>query len=122
MRRLRATLWLAFFSLSLIAPAGFTFSTSELPECCRAAGKHHCSMRRSGRDSSGVSIRSVRECPNFPVVRFTPAQTYSSLPSVELNRWNPLRSGASPHAQGLTLYQVNLDGAGQKRGPPAIFL
>ncbi len=121
MRRVRVTWWVALLSLSLIAPAGFSFSTPETPECCRAAGKHRCSMRRPGQDGSGVSIRGVRECPNFLALRFAPVPAYSPIANAEWSGWNPLQPGAAAHAQVVALYHLNLDCAGQKRGPPAIF-
>src|SRR5947209_3321979 len=122
MRRVWAILWLALFSVSLIVSASSAFSKPELPDCCRASGKHHCSLKRaSAQDVAGASIgNSGARCPNFPNLRSVPAHPYSSLSGVGQTGLNALVRGAAAHAQTEALYRMTLSRACQERGPPPI--
>jgi hypothetical protein len=72
-RRVPAILLLALFSFSLLMETlSATYradSSAYLPECCRRAGKHHCSVASSGdADSSGPTFKAQPHCPMYPRV------------------------------------------------------
>jgi len=69
LRHLSAILLLIVFSLSPIAPLLGADDDSNLPACCRRAGKHHCSMtRHSGANDSveGAAWNNNGRCPSYP--------------------------------------------------------
>src|SRR4029077_12017147 len=77
-RALAATL-LVLFSLSLIGPGVFAASESQLPDCCRRLGKHHCAMIGASTqdESSGTALKNVGDkCPFFPVGWSVSANAY----------------------------------------------
>jgi hypothetical protein len=123
MRRLWAMLLVICFSGSLIAPAAFTSSESQLPDCCRRLGKHHCAIGRAQtqQESSGARVQTTGDaCPYFP-----------AGPVVSGHRYTPLLNSSqtdlvSPSSQpgGQVQTEVSrrdwFSRSHQKRGPPAL--
>jgi hypothetical protein len=69
LRRFSALLLLFVFGLSLLSPLFGSDGDSNLPECCRRAGKHHCSMAsESGTQGSpsNPAWRNNGRCPFYP--------------------------------------------------------
>jgi len=69
LRRFSAILLLIVFGLSLFSPLLGADDDSNLPACCRRAGKHHCSMtRHSGSSDSleGAAWNNNGRCPSYP--------------------------------------------------------
>jgi hypothetical protein len=69
LRPFSAILLLIVFGLSLLSPLLGADDESNLPACCRRAGKHHCSMtRRSGSSDSveGSAWNNNGRCPSYP--------------------------------------------------------
>lgn len=123
MRRGSATLLLLLFSFSLIGPAVFASTDSQLPECCRRSGKHHCSMRQSSEQQpSGSAFRSIPEkCPYFPAVPIVRAHGKTALAASSHAIYASLNSQRVGQVQPATLYRVSFSRSRQKRGPPVLF-
>jgi len=69
LRRVSAILLLALIGLSLMVPAFGADAVTNLPACCRRAGKHHCSMpadKSTSRPESG--FRANGRCSLYPPV------------------------------------------------------
>lgn len=65
--------------LTPIMAALFVPAASNLPECCRRAGKHHCSTPAANPD--GPSVVSAR-CGSFPTAGFVAVSPVAeSIPS-----------------------------------------
>src|SRR5580704_13571707 len=81
MRRALASFLLLVFSFPLIAPAVLAGAESNLPECCRRGGKHHCAMRTDNAPSAqDVAFRSTQpRCPSYPGALTTPAGRYVAI-------------------------------------------
>ena len=118
MRRVVAILMSLLFSLLLITPA-FSAPSRELPECCKRAGKHHCSMDRAPVDGPTLTREG---CAQFqwqgstvlpqhfdvasPVVRFSPPEavpaTLSTLGTEpDLSRAPTMQSRGPPASDFL---------------------
>jgi hypothetical protein len=122
MRRVPAILLVFLFSFSLIGPALFQDDESNLPACCRRAGKHHCGM--AGRDmaeapSSGPAVDALRaRCPLFP--NGGAVLPHSGAAVLTADRTAGASAGfriISP-AQAIAGYRVSFSPSHRKRGPP----
>jgi len=123
-RALAATL-LVLFSLSLIGPGVFAASESQLPECCRRLGQHHCVlMGASAQDeSSGPALKNGGEkCPYFPVGWSVSANAYPLFLGATRIIPTPLASHAAGQTQIEARYRIPFSRSSQKRGPPSLFL
>jgi len=121
MRRALASLLLAAFGFPLIAPALFSDAESNLPECCRRGGKHHCAMMMDDAPVTGVSFRSAHaRCPLYPGISATPAGEYIAV----LNTYGAIFGSVVGHPaipfHSQPVYRICFSRACQKRGPPAI--
>jgi hypothetical protein len=85
MRRAIASLLVALFSFPLIASLIVVSPGTELPACCRRAGKHHCQM--AGSESSGQSGAGLLQarCSFFPQTQFLPVGS-ASIPRPDSHR------------------------------------
>src|SRR6516165_8850129 len=81
MRRRIAILLVFAFSSLLILPAFAGPAQSNLPACCRKAGKHHCSLHLANSNTNaGAFITAVSgTCPFYPCSA-GPAQLQISTP------------------------------------------
>jgi hypothetical protein len=122
MRRALASLLLAVFSFPLIAPALFADSESQLPECCRRNGKHHCAMTtEEPASTTGVSFRSNQaRCPLYPGALSAPAGDYVAILRTSGALCAAIVSHPSVHAQTEAGYRISFGRSAQKRGPPVV--
>jgi len=120
MRRVPAILLLMVFSLPLIGPALWAQPDSNVPECCRRLGLHHCIQRGADSQTAGGAKwqPSMEKCPYFPSLPTSPAGNKAALRSAS-------RSIAATLATVLVLDDRESIGHGfrfssshLKRGPP----
>jgi len=105
-RRVRASVLLFQFSVSLIAPLLVSKPEPKLPPCCRRDGKHHCAMMAmvEGEESgTGPSLRGPgKRCPLYPRASPTaaPLEQLAALPApIRLNAPRTAGSPAFPRVQ-----------------------
>jgi len=121
MRRALATFLLAVFSFPLIAPALSADAQSNLPECCRRGGKHHCAMTMDQAPATGVSLRSIQpRCPLYPSTPATPAGEFVAVLKSSFTVFGAVVSHPTIHVQTETAYRVSFSRSSQKRGPPVV--
>jgi len=122
MRRVLAWLLLAVFSFPLIAPAMFADAESQLPECCRRGGKHHCAMAMDeAAPAPGVTLRSVRQrCPLYSGALSAPGEYAAVLKSAGAV-FGALVSHPATQLQVEAGYRISFSRSAQKRGPPVVF-
>jgi hypothetical protein len=116
---------LAAFSFPLIGPALIASDAeSNLPSCCRRAGKHHCAMigMADGQDlSSGAAARATREkCPKFPTSGAVPGYSKTVLLKSALTLSASLTSLPAVQSQAEARYRASFSRSRQKRGPPIL--
>jgi hypothetical protein len=115
MHRISAGLLIGVFGFALVGPAVFASGgDSNLPACCRRAGKHHCAMP----DSAGSALQST-PCPLFPSAPNLLANRIvvfagSTPPAVSASIVQP----ADPR-EAISISRVAFHRPGEKRGPPA---
>ena len=122
MRRLSASVLLALFSFTLIGGAVLADSGSQLPECCRRDGKHHCSTpRMATAPASGPAVQSERViCPSFPAGLTVQAQGYAvhfsgARADILLAAKSAVRATRTASRPSGAFFR-----SCQKRGPPAL--
>jgi hypothetical protein len=121
-RRTSAILLLAFFSFSLVSAAFGPDAGTNLPECCRRAGQHHCAIAKSGGDSQpGASVKAKATCRMYPAIVLyrggIPLATVS--PAYAVSPPNCVRS-LKPH-RNETHVTLNRARVRHERGPPHLF-
>lgn len=121
-QRVSAVLLLVLFNFSLMATFALSDFESKLPECCRRAGKHHCSttMQAATQESSGPAVKSVAEkCPYYP--GGGPASPDGKAPLQRATRtvFALLVSHPAGLVQTEARYRVSFSRVRQKRGPPS---
>ena len=125
--KLVSILLLAIFGLPLVSPllAATAVSETNLPACCRRAGRHHCmisSAERSQFVSKQTELRSPQEkCP------FCPAAIMASHhPQVGLATAETIFAGLVSHPaapiQTESKWRIARDRSRGKRGPPSLSL
>jgi hypothetical protein len=129
-QRVSAVLLLVLFSFSLIGTPALNNSESNLPECCRRDGKHHCalssmavSMMQDGetQDASGPGMKSVAEkCPYAPGRGAALAHGKTPLLRAAVTPLASLVSHPAGQAQTEARYRVSFSRVRQKRGPPSL--
>jgi len=115
--RYLASLLLVLFSFPLISPAFADFD-SNIPACCRRAGKHACELAGHHHQASGPQL-GTNQCPQFPGTRAIPAS--SKLTGLTLTThayFVVVASHPARQAQTQALYRISHSRTGQKRGPP----
>jgi hypothetical protein len=121
MRRALALFLLAVFSFPLIAPAIFADVRSNLPECCRRGGKHHCAMTGDESSSDGVSLRSIQpRCPLYRGALSIPAGEYVAILKTSGAIFGAIVSHPAIQLQVEAGYRVSFSRSSQKRGPPVV--
>ena len=121
MRRALATFLLAVFSFPLVAPAVFADTASNLPECCRRGGKHHCAMMMDEAAAAGVSLRSIQpRCPLYPGAPATPAGEFVAVLKSSCTVFGAVVSHPAIHVRTEAGYRISFGRSSQKRGPPVV--
>ena|SRR5580692_5147893 len=122
MRRALASLLLLVFSFPLVALVAFADAESNLPECCRRVGKHHCAM---GNDDAtparGVAFGSIRpRCPLYAGALATPAGRCVAILNKSGAIFGAIVSHPAIQVQTEAGYRISLGRSAQKRGPPVL--
>jgi hypothetical protein len=121
MRRALSLFLLLVFSFPLIAPAVFADAASNLPECCRRGGKHHCAMTLDDASSTGVAFRSTQaRCPLYPGSPSSPACQFAAILRNSRAIFGAVASHPAIQLQTEAGYRISLGRSTQKRGPPAL--
>ena len=123
MRRVAAMLLAVWISALLMLPAMLAGGQSRVPACCRAAGKHHCSLRHAASPESGPTLQTTQAaCPlwqpdraTLPAHQATPINLAASVFDVAL------KPHAVAAAHSASLYNPSFSRSRQKRGPPVFF-
>ena len=117
MQRLLALLMLWIVSFPLMAPAALANDASNLPACCRRAGKHHC-LPQKGQTRSGPSLHS--RCACFPLSHSGAVNIQTALPRPNAAQIGSLLNLAGTRAQTEVLGRISFARSRQKRGPPSL--
>jgi len=119
LRRISAVLLLILFSFSLLAPALASNADSNLPACCRRAGKHHCSMAaHSGSPQNGPGLAANKMCPLYGQTGAVQSESLIALGSQGVSFRTPriVYAGGTPRIRSnLSAFRVK---AHLQRGPP----
>jgi len=120
LRRISAFLLLAVFSFGLLAPAFAAAADSNLPSCCRRAGRHHCATpvgHADAQDGLGVGAKSV--CPLYQQIGTVQVRFAKSLRAFAVSSCAPhVASAARDQRSGLFI-RVFRAYAHLERGPPS---
>src|SRR5260370_1820015 len=119
-------LLLAAFSFPLIGPALIASDTeSNLPSCCRRAGKHHCAMTSTPGMAdrqdlpSGPAARATRDmCPKFPKAGAVPTYSKTVLLKAALTLSASLTSHSAVQSQAEARYHASFSPSLHNPGPP----
>ena len=118
MHRVAAILLVAVFSFSLITPALPSDTASNLPECCRRDGAHHCALQMGSDTSNGVNLIAPK-CPQFPTVPLLQMHGHPGLFSTSsLQTGELLAAYVAEQARLEAVYRISYSRTSQKRGPP----
>jgi hypothetical protein len=123
-RRLLAVLLIALFGLLAVSPALASDPESNLPACCRRAGKHRCmTAAGSGATSGatgGLAIQSAGTCPYFPgsLVTTSNSGAVVIVASQAVSAAPPRH--AALHRAAQTSGLLSRHPSHQKRGPPSL--
>lgn len=113
---------LLLFGSFLSAPlfAASYDAQSDLPACCRRAGKHHCMLRTRQVDPGATQVSAAQEtCPFCPQARMmSVVQNHGIAPSPAGVFYAALQSHPACHAQLEARQRISFDRSRQKRGPP----
>jgi hypothetical protein len=120
MRRALAITIVLLFGFSLTAPL-FAVGATDLPQCCRRNGSHHCVGSATADPGSRAISTIAPKCPNWP--KSTPAPRPNDLTSTQPQGIStPLYAHPAAAPQTEARYRVAFTRSRQKRGPPAISL
>jgi hypothetical protein len=114
-RRFAAILLICLFSFSLMAPLLLAQGAdASIPECCRRAGKHHCSV--AGPSQSGVAVAA--NCPLYGHAGMATPTGAAIYLKPSLSSFAAIRMFPAAAASSLAHYQLSYSRSSQKRGPP----
>jgi hypothetical protein len=119
MRRALAYLLLTVFSFPLIAPAMLASVESNLPACCRRAGKHGCAMPPNAASTGAVSLVATH-CSMFPSGSSAPAAGFIAVAKSSDAIFAAIVSHPAIHVQTEAIRRVSFSRSTQKRGPPVV--
>jgi hypothetical protein len=119
MHRISAGLLIALFGFALVSPAVLASGDdSNLPPCCRRAGKHHCAMQDL-HPSAGPTLRGAR-CPLYPIAPNAPANRIVTVAGSRLPAFAGLLGHPADHRDRTSISRITFLRPGEKRGPPAL--
>ncbi len=121
MRRALAITIALLFSLSLAAPLFTVDAASNLPECCRRSGRHHCATGMIADSGSRTISTIAPKCPNWPTPTAAPWPNDFVSPQTQAIS-TPLYAHPESAPQTEARYRIAFARSRQKRGPPAIVL
>jgi hypothetical protein len=123
MRRVSATLLLALLSVALIAPALCASGPdTNLPACCRRSGKHHCAVpAATTADSSGPAL-GAGACPNYRLAKIGPAAPAPGVAQSAVTVYSKEAAHRDLDTYSQPFNHSSYSRAGQKRGPPVLFV
>jgi hypothetical protein len=110
---------LCLIATPAIVPLGFSDFHSNLPDCCRRNGKHHCDMTLMGATESPGFTAASPKCPLFPKL-VSVRQGMQLYPVAVREFGKGLVNQPAPPAQAEIVHGVSSARAHPKRGPPAI--
>jgi hypothetical protein len=119
-RRLLAVLLIALFGLLAVSPALASDPESNLPACCRRAGKHHCMTVATSGSSSGPAIQSGGTCPYFPGSLATASNLDAFVVVASQAVSAPPARHAALRLTAQTSGLLSRHPSNQKRGPPSL--
>ena len=125
--RLVAGALACLFSFLLILPAVLSSPDSQLPACCRANGKHKCSMRAMSMEPSSNDAPTAKmlraRCSYRGSVSLSAAATSRTLLPKTVAAYNTgLIAHASGPEQTEARFRISFSRTRQKRGPPSLSL
>jgi len=93
---------------------------SNLPACCRRAGKHHCVMMQAVENDVSCSLRATQQrCQQFPTT-CPSLDAGATTVSVRFNIRGPVPNRFVPNTQPEALLHISHCRSRQKRGPPSL--
>ena len=116
MRRALASLLIALFSLTALTPLFAVEQSSELPACCRRAGKHHCEMD-AARTSGGPGLHS--NCALFPKGHCSGSVACAAACDLPVAASSVPVTSASVRTGARTYFVTAFSESTPKRGPPS---
>ena len=124
MRRSLSILLMLFVGLPLISPllALSPDVESLLPACCRRQGVHHCASMMDPGQATALAQKHHLTAPMDCCPAYPKAISQSRHQDLSFNTSIALRavvSHSAMHQQTEARARIALDGARQKRGPPA---
>jgi hypothetical protein len=120
MRRILAIGLLLLFASAYVLPMVMNDAEQKLPPCCRANGKHHCSMMDKIPSSGGDGFHVLRsKCPCWPAGTVSSSRQDVFVCSAALI-YGELISHPALFAQAEAAFVVSQAGSHQKRGPPSL--
>ena len=121
MRRALASLLLPVLSIPLLLPAFFDAEASNVPACCRRAGKHHCTTPEAKQDRAGAGLRAIApKCPLYSRVGVLPSGPTATLLSRSFSSHPPILPTIACVASSDFVRNAAGDRSSQKRGPPSL--
>jgi hypothetical protein len=120
MRRRLAIVVAMLLSWTLVLPAFSLSIESNLPACCRRAGKHHCTMNGAQSQQSGQSLATLTvKCPYFPHFAMSGHhQAYTGRGATSFYAELVHHPAQAPQTEAN--YRISFDRSRQKRGPPVL--
>jgi hypothetical protein len=118
-RRILAVLLIALFGLLAVSPALSADPESNLPACCRRAGKHHCAMAAESGASSGPAFQSGGRCPYFPGSLVTTSSPVAIAGVFSLSIFAPPAGYSAMRCATAAGATFSPSRSHQKRGPPS---
>lgn len=124
MRRICAVVLFAALCAGPALPVFAAESAPEIPACCRAHGKHRCTMRGIAAMGDTPSQQAVvPKCPFLPSLGWNAVSGPSALfPKTAQSMFALAQSRPVAQAQTKALFRISFSRTRQKRGPPAILL
>lgn len=123
MRRIPASVLMFVFSYMLIMPLLLATPESNIPECCRREGKHHCAKLPHSEQAAlpaGPGFATKATCPLFPAGASTPVSSSVALPPPRLVLVASIAQASAPPDQPEALHRISAARSWQKRGPPSL--
>src|SRR5271163_2380055 len=117
MKRLLAITMMLLFAVPLAAPFFVADATSNLPECCRRNGSHHCAGAMTDDSGSRTFSTIASKCPNFPkAIAVRSLTSFATAPSRVGGIPLFVHPASTPQTEAR--YRISFARSRQKRGPP----